>query len=73
MISDIFVPELQDMDVKDLWYLQQNDATCHRANQIINLLKQTFGVRIISRRVSVAWPTRSCHFAPLDYPLWGYV
>lgn len=72
MINDFFVPELEDVDVDDLWF-QQDGATCHTANDTINLLKETFGERIISRRGPVAWPPRSCDLTPLDYFLWGYV
>ena len=72
MIYDFFVPELGDVDVDDLWF-QQDGATCHTANETINLLKKTFGERIISRRGPVAWPPRSCDLTPLDYFLWGYV
>lgn len=72
MINDFFVPELKDVDVDDLWF-QQDGATCHTANDTINLLKETFGERIISRRGPVAWPPRSCDLTPLDYFLWGYV
>ena len=72
MINDFFVPELDDVDVDDLWF-QQDGATCHTANATIDLLKETFGERIISRRGPVAWPPRSCDITPLDYFLWGYV
>ena len=32
-----------------------------------------FEDRIISRRVDVVWPPRSCDLTPLDYYLWGAV
>ncbi|GFX67681.1 putative DD41D transposase [Trichonephila clavipes] len=40
---------------------------------IIDLLKDTFGDRIISRFGPVNWPPRSCDLTPLDYFLWAYV
>ncbi|GFV11270.1 putative transposase [Trichonephila clavipes] len=40
---------------------------------IIDLLKDTFGDRLISRFGPVNWPPRSCDLPPLDYFLWGYV
>ncbi|GFX38080.1 putative transposable element [Trichonephila clavipes] len=52
---------------------QQDGATCHTARATINLLKDTFGDRLISRFGPVNWPPRSCDFTPLDYFLWGYV
>ncbi|GFX41362.1 putative transposable element [Trichonephila clavipes] len=39
----------------------------------IDLLKDTFGDRLISRFGPVKWPPRSCDLTPLDYFLWGYV
>ncbi|GFU99910.1 transposable element Tc3 transposase [Trichonephila clavipes] len=43
------------------------------ARAIIDLLKDTFGDRLISRFGPVNWPPRSCDLTPLDYFLWGYV
>ncbi|GFX92216.1 putative DD41D transposase [Trichonephila clavipes] len=48
-------------------------ATCHTAPATIDLLKYTFGDRLISRFGPVNWPPRSCDLTPLDYFLWGYV
>ncbi|GFX79932.1 DUF4817 domain-containing protein [Trichonephila clavipes] len=60
---------------KELWF-QQDGATCHtaRADLLkIDLLKNTFGDRLISRFGPVNWPPRSCDLTPLDYFLWSYV
>ncbi|GFW17961.1 DUF4817 domain-containing protein [Trichonephila clavipes] len=56
----------------ELWF-QQNGATCHTARATIDLLKDTFGDRRISRFGPVNWPPRSCDLTPLDYFLWGHV
>ncbi|GFV62566.1 transposable element Tc3 transposase [Trichonephila clavipes] len=56
----------------ELWF-QQGGATCHTARATIDLLKDTFGDRLISRFGLVNWPARSCDLTPLDYFLWGYV
>ncbi|GFT26664.1 uncharacterized protein TNCV_3604681 [Trichonephila clavipes] len=45
----------------------------HTARATIDLLKDTFGDRPISRFGPVNWPPRSCDLTPLDYFLWGYV
>ncbi|GFS62049.1 transposase [Trichonephila clavipes] len=45
----------------------------HKSHAIIDLLKDTFGDRLISRFGLVNWPPRSCDLTPLDYFLWGYV
>ncbi|GFW50381.1 transposable element Tc3 transposase [Trichonephila clavipes] len=72
MITNFFIPELNNHDVQELWF-QQDGATCHTACATINLLKDTFGDRLISRFGPVTWPPRSCDLTPLDYFLWGYV
>ncbi|GFX63824.1 putative transposable element [Trichonephila clavipes] len=56
----------------ELWF-QRDGATCHTARATIDLLKDTFGDRLISRFGPVNWPPRSCDLTPLDYFLWGYV
>ncbi|GFX92191.1 uncharacterized protein TNCV_1741111 [Trichonephila clavipes] len=72
MITNFFIPELNNHDVQELWY-QQDGATCHTVRATIDLLKETFGDRLISRFGHVNWPPRSCDLTPLDYFLWGYV
>ncbi|GFV57116.1 HTH_Tnp_Tc3_2 domain-containing protein [Trichonephila clavipes] len=72
MITNFFIPELNHHDVQELWF-QQDGATCHTARATIDLLKDTFGDRLISRFGPVNWPPRSCDLTPLDYFLWGYV
>ncbi|GFX57861.1 putative LOC100569746 [Trichonephila clavipes] len=69
MITNFFIPELNNHDVQELWF-QQDGATCHAT---IDLLKDTFRDRLISRFGPVNWPPRSCDLTPLDYFLWGYV
>ncbi|GFW32761.1 uncharacterized protein TNCV_3680091 [Trichonephila clavipes] len=72
MITNFFIPELNNHDVQELWF-QKEGATCHTARATIDLLKDTFGDRLISRFGPVNWPPRSCDLTPLDYFLWGYV
>ncbi|GFW99736.1 hypothetical protein TNCV_3419661 [Trichonephila clavipes] len=59
MITNVFIPELNNHDVQELWF-QQDGATCHTARATIDLLKDTFGDRLISRFGPVNWPPRSC-------------
>ena len=42
-------------------------------NETINLLKETFGERVLSRRTPVTRAPRSWELTPLDYFLWGYM
>ncbi|GFU86770.1 putative DD41D transposase [Trichonephila clavipes] len=72
MITNFFIPELNNHDVQELLF-QQDGATCHTAHATIDLLKDTFGDRLISRFGPGNWPPRSCDLTPLDYFLWGYV
>ncbi|GFW22249.1 transposable element Tc3 transposase [Trichonephila clavipes] len=72
MITNFFIPELNNHDVQELWF-QQDGATCHTARDTIDLLKDTLGDRLISRFGPVSWPPRSCDLTPLDYFLRGYV
>ncbi|GFT98172.1 putative DD41D transposase [Trichonephila clavipes] len=72
MITNFFIPELNNHDVQELWF-QQDGATCHTARATIDLLKDTFGDRLISRFGPVNWSPRSCDLTPLDYFLWVYV
>ncbi|GFW28535.1 putative transposable element [Trichonephila clavipes] len=72
MITNFFIPELNNHDVQELWF-QQHGATCHTARATIDRLKDTFGDRLISSFGPVNWPPRSCDLTPLDYFLSGYV
>ncbi|GFW38299.1 uncharacterized protein TNCV_1331521 [Trichonephila clavipes] len=59
MITNFFIPELNNHDVQELWF-QQDGATCHTARVTIDLLKDTFGDCLFSRFGPVNWPPRSC-------------
>ncbi|GFV70180.1 uncharacterized protein TNCV_2553241 [Trichonephila clavipes] len=72
MITNFFIPELNNHDVQELWF-QQDGTTCHTARATIDFLKDTFGDCLISHFGPVNWPPRSCDLTPLDYFLWGYV
>jgi hypothetical protein len=51
-------------------WLQQDGATSHTANSTMEMLKQFFDDRIISKNL---WPPRSPDLTPPDYFLWGYL
>ncbi|GFT94674.1 uncharacterized protein TNCV_1990941 [Trichonephila clavipes] len=72
MITNFSIPELSNHDVQELWF-QQDGTTCHTALATIDLLKDTFGDRLISRFGPVNWPPRTCDLTPLAYFLWSYV
>ncbi|GFV47355.1 uncharacterized protein TNCV_4830111 [Trichonephila clavipes] len=72
MITNFFISELNNHDVQELWF-RQNGATCHTARATTDVLKDTFGDRLISRFGPVNWSPRSCDLTLLHYFLWGYV
>ncbi|GFU67966.1 uncharacterized protein TNCV_2823091 [Trichonephila clavipes] len=72
IIGTYFFKNDEALQSMELWF-QQDGATCHTARAAIDLLKDTFGDRLISRFGPVNWPPRSCDLTPLDYFLWGYV
>ncbi|GFV75786.1 uncharacterized protein TNCV_1757141 [Trichonephila clavipes] len=66
MITNFFIPELNNHVVQELWF-QQDGTTCHTARATIDLLKDTFVDRLISRFGPGNWPSGSCDLTPLDY------
>ncbi|GFU37470.1 uncharacterized protein TNCV_4274121 [Trichonephila clavipes] len=72
MITNFFIPELNNHDVQELWF-QQDGTTCHTARATIDLMKDTFGECLILRFGPVNWPPRSCDLTLLDYLLCGHV
>ncbi len=66
MINEFFVPELDDVDVDDLWF-QQDGATCHTANATIDLLKENFWRAHYLAPWTGGVASRSCDITPLDY------
>lgn len=72
MLNNYFFHQINNLDLADMWF-QQDGATCHTADETLNLLATRFPGRIISNRAEVNWPPRSCDMTPLDFFLWGYV
>ena len=72
MIIQFFLPKLDDIDVANMWF-QQDDVTCHTANETIQLLHETFPSREFSCFGDQDWPPRSCALKPLNFFLWGYL
>ena len=72
MFNEFLWPELEDMDVENV-YFQQNGATCHSSGETVDLLRKKFPGRVISRNGDYNWPPRSCDSTSLDFFLWSYV
>ena len=71
MINEYFFRDMDGIDPDEMW-MQQDGATCHTANETIELLQTRFDDKLISRNGLVNWPPSSCDLTPLDYFLWGY-
>lgn len=73
MLKDFFLPELRRKHIalKDTWF-QQDGATPHIANIVMDLLKSKFKEKFISRNGPMRWPPRSPDLTPPDFFLWGY-
>ena len=72
MQSMAIVVEIKEEDIGNIWF-QLDGATCNTAKASLDVLRPVFENRIISRRVDVVWPPRSCDLTPLDYYLRGAV
>jgi hypothetical protein len=58
---------LLEADEQDCWF-QQDGATSHTANSTMQMLREFFGGRIISRNLC---PPRSSDLSPPVFYLWG--
>ena len=72
MLEDYFWPELDELDISDMWFQQDGD-TGHTARVTIDLLKGKFGERVSPINGPVDWPPRSCDLTPLDFFLWLHI
>ena len=70
MLNEFFFTKIEEEDIGNIWF-QQDSATWHTAEAILDGLRPVFEDPVISRRADVVWPTRSCDLTPLGYYLWG--
>ena len=66
MLNEFLFTKIEEVDIGNIW-LQQDGATCHTAEVILDVLRPVFEDRIISHRADVVWPPRSCDLTPLAY------
>ena len=64
--------KFEEEDIGNIWF-QQDGATYHTAEATLDALRPVFEDGIISRRVNVVWPPRSCDLTSLDYYLWAAI
>ena len=49
MLNEFLFTKIEEKDIGNIWF-QQDSATCHTAEAILNVLRPVFEDRIISRR-----------------------
>ena len=64
--------KIEGDDIDNICF-QQDGATWHTAETILDVLRPVFEDRIISRRADVVWSPWSCNLTPLDCYLRGAV
>lgn len=78
VLVDRFIPLLQEagFDLDKVWW-QQDSAPAHTADETIQLLRDFFGQRVITRSPyfdeNAQWPARSCDLSVCDFWMWNYV
>lgn len=72
MLNDFLIPEIRRnrLNHNRIWF-QQDGATAHTANVVMNFLRRKFPGRVISRFGDIAWPPRSPDLSICDFFLWG--
>lgn len=55
MLEEFVVPQLYEMDLRDVWF-QQDGATAHTARASMALLWEHFPGRLICLRSDLEWP-----------------
>ena len=63
---------LLEPDERDCVF-QQDGAPAHTARETMDLLREFFGDRLISKFGYVPWPPRSPDLSPPDFFLWGFM
>ena len=65
MLQDYFIPHLEEneFDIPNIWF-QQDGATAHTAGASMNVVREAFPGRLISRNGDISWPPRSPISAP---------
>ena len=72
MIDTFLRTEVENNDLEEYWF-QQDGATAHTARLTMNLLREMFPGRLVSKYGDVDWPPRSPDLTAPDFFLWGYL
>ena len=73
-VQNFFLPELvhRQVPVARMWF-QQDGAAPHTSKAVLNMLRQTFGRRVMSKGADIVWPPRSPDLTTADFFLWGHI
>ena len=58
-------------ELRNTWF-QQDGCPAHNTRDVMAILRDIFGDKIISNNGTIAWPARSPDLTPPDFYLWGY-
>ena len=72
MLNEFLFTKIEEEDIGNIRF-QQKGAACHTAEATLDVFRNVFEDRVISRRVGVVWPPRSCDLTSLGYYLWSAI
>lgn len=72
MIRDFLLPQIDRLGLENMWF-QQDGATAHTARATMDILRQAFPGRVISRYGDLHWPARSPDLTAPDFFLWSFL
>ena len=71
MLKSVLWPAVRAVSSRRQYFFQQDGATAHCTNMVMDWLRGKFGERIISHNSALAWPSRSPDLSPLDFWFWS--
>ena len=72
MLTNVFVPKLQNISLNSLWF-QHDGATCYTAKETVELLHESLPGCVIFRFGGRLWSSRSYDLTPLDFFLLDFL
>lgn len=74
MLQEFLRPTLGGLqEYNSQTWFQQDAATCHTSNPSMDVKKEMFPNKVISKRGNIEWPPRSPDLSPPDFFLWGFL
>ena len=71
MLRRIVWPAVKGLATRRNYYFQQDGASPHVTEEVMEFLRSKFGDRIISRKSEHHWPPYSPDLNPLDFSFWS--